>query len=101
MNSHVEWLKNKPFVMIQIRFICKCKCRDFSRVQLFATPWAAARQAALSVGVSRQGYWSGLHFLLQGIFPTQVLNLSLLHLPHWRWIFTAESLGTEAQFMFV
>ena len=101
MNSHVEWLKKKSFVMIQIRFICKYKCRHFSRVQLFATPWAAVRQAALSMGFSGQGYWSGLHFLLQGIFPTQVLNLSLLHLPHWRWIFTAESLGTEAQLMLV
>ena len=25
----------------------------------------------------------GFHFLLQGIFPTQVLNLHLLHLLHW------------------
>ena len=28
---------------------------------------------------SRQEYWSGYHCLLQGIFPTQGLNLSLLH----------------------
>ena len=26
----------------------------------------------------------GCHFLLQGIFPTQELNLCLLHLLHWR-----------------
>ena len=32
----------------------------FSRVQLFATLWTAARQAPLSMGFSRQGYWSGL-----------------------------------------
>ena len=32
----------------------------------------------LSVGFPRQEYWSG-HFLLQGIFPTQVRNLCLLH----------------------
>ena len=31
-----------------------------SRVQLFATPWTAAYQAPLSVGVSRQEYWSGV-----------------------------------------
>ena len=31
-----------------------------SRVQLFATPWTAAYQAPLSVGVSRQEYWSRL-----------------------------------------
>ena len=31
----------------------------FSRVQLFATPWTVARQAPLSMGFSRQEYWSG------------------------------------------
>ena len=31
-----------------------------SRVPLFATPWTAARQAPLSMGFSRQEYWSGL-----------------------------------------
>ena len=31
-----------------------------SRVQLFATPWTVAHQAPLSMGVSRQEYWSGL-----------------------------------------
>ena len=28
---------------------------------------------------SRQGYWSGLPFLFQGIFPTQKSNLGLLY----------------------
>ena len=31
-----------------------------SPVRLFATPWTAARQAPLSLGFSRQEYWSGL-----------------------------------------
>ena len=38
--------------------------RIISCVQLFATPWT--RQAPLSMGFSRQEYWSGWHFLLQG-----------------------------------
>ena len=42
-----------------------------SRVRPFAVPLAAARQAPLSMGLSRQGYWSGLPFPLQGTFPTQ------------------------------
>ena len=50
----------------------------FSRVQLFVTPWTVARQSALSMGFSRQEYWSGGHALFQGIFPTQGLNLCLL-----------------------
>ena len=33
-----------------------------SRVQLFATPWAEARQDPLSMEFSRQEYWSGLPF---------------------------------------
>ena len=50
----------------------------------FATPWTICSPPGFSVhGFSRQEYWSGLHFLFQGIFPTQVLNpwflLSLLH----------------------
>ena len=32
----------------------------FSRVRLFATLWTVALQAPLSVGLSRQEYWSGL-----------------------------------------
>ena len=34
----------------------------FSRVRLYATPWTAAHQAPLSLGFSRQEYWSGLPF---------------------------------------
>ena len=36
--------------------------QSFSRVRLFATPWTVAHQAPLSMGFSRQGYWSGLPF---------------------------------------
>ena len=46
----------------------------FSHVQLFATPWTVAYQTLLSMGFSRQEYWSGFHFLLQGIFPIQGSN---------------------------
>ena len=30
----------------------------FSHVQLFVTPWTIARQAPLSLGFTRQEYWS-------------------------------------------
>ena len=33
-----------------------------SRVRLFATLWTGAYQAPLSMGFSRQEYWSGLPF---------------------------------------
>ena len=32
----------------------------FNFVQLFATPWTVGSQAPLSMGFSRQEYWSGL-----------------------------------------
>ena len=32
----------------------------FSHVHLFATPWTVALQVLLSMGFSRQKYWSGL-----------------------------------------
>ena len=35
-------------------------------------------------GISQQEYWSALHFLFQGIFPTQGSNLRLLCLLHWQ-----------------
>ena len=40
----------------------KWKCYSLSHVQLFATPWTTARHAPLSMGFSRQEYWSGLLF---------------------------------------
>ena len=51
----------------------------FSRIRLFATPWTIAYQASLSMGFSRQEYWSELPFILQEIFLTQGLNPGLLH----------------------
>ena len=34
-----------------------------------ATPWTVAHQAPLSMGFSRQGYWSGLPFPFPGDLP--------------------------------
>ena len=45
-------------------------------------PSTVASQAPLSMGFSRQEYWTGLHFLLQRIFPTQGLILHRLCLLH-------------------
>ena len=45
----------------------KVKVKSLSRVQLSATPWTATYQAPLSMGFSRQEYWSGVHCLLHKI----------------------------------
>ena len=44
-------------------------CWAFSRVQLCVTPWTVAHQAPLSMGFSRQEYWSGLPFPSPGDLP--------------------------------
>jgi len=55
----------------------------FSRDWLFVTPWTVARQASLSMGFSRQEYWSGLPFLPPqnlphpGIEPTSLSSPAL------------------------
>ena len=39
-----------------------CVLSHFSLVRLLVTPWAVASEAPLSMGFSRQEYWSGLPF---------------------------------------
>ena len=40
-----------------------------SHVPLFAASWTVACQASLSIGFSRQEYWSGLPYLPPGDLP--------------------------------
>ena len=54
------------------------KVKLLSRVLLFAIPWTVACHAPSPKGLSRQEYWLGCHFLLQGIFLTQGSNPGLL-----------------------
>ena len=37
-------------------YMCVCMLRCFSRVRLFVALWTVARQAPLSMGLSRQEY---------------------------------------------
>ena len=45
------------------------KVKSLGRILLFATPWTIAYQASLSMGFSRQEYWSGLPFPSPGDLP--------------------------------
>ena len=49
--------------------MCVCVCVCVSRVLLFSTPWTVAHQASLSMGFSKQAYWSGLPFPSPGYLP--------------------------------
>ena len=57
---------------------CCLHTKSFSCVWLFVMLWTVAHQAPLSMGFSRQEYWSGCHALLQGIFLTPRLNPHIL-----------------------
>ena len=50
------------------------KVKSFSRVRLFATPWTVAYQAPLSMGFSRQEYWSGVPLPSPGELPNPGTN---------------------------
>ena len=58
MKKGILWYSNK-----------KVKMKLFSRVRLFATLWTVAHEAPLSMGFSRQEYWSGLPFPAPGHLP--------------------------------
>ena len=49
--------------------MCVCVLSRFSHVRLFETLWIAACQTPLSMGFSRQEYWSGLPFPPPGNLP--------------------------------
>ena len=70
----------------------KVKVKSLSHIWVFETPWTAAYQAPLSVGVSRQEYWSGLPLPSPGTQQTQ---------KKWLWnltiIFWASSMISRAQ----
>ena len=50
-------------------YLLKVKVKLLSHVQLFATPWTIAYQTSLTMGFSRQEYWSGLPFPSPGDLP--------------------------------
>ena len=60
----------------------KVKVTSLCRVRLLATPWTAAYQAPLSMGFSRQEYWSGVPL------PSPNIDISLEEL----WLCVSTSL---------
>ena len=74
-------------------YVCACVFSGFSHARLFATRWTVARQASLSLGISRPEYWSGLPFPPLGDLPnpgiepvsavSPALQANSLPLRHW------------------
>ena len=71
--------------------------KSLQSCQTLCDPVDCSLPASLSMGFSRQEYWSGLPFPLQEIFLTQELNLCLLCLPALATGFFPTSAAWEAQ----
>ena len=57
---------------------------SLSHVRLFATTWSLTHQVPLSVGFSREEYWSGLPFPTPRDLPSPGMELHLRRLLHWQ-----------------
>ena len=70
--NHRDKYPSPPFI---------CSVCSLSHVQLFAAPETATHQAPLSMGFSRQEYWSGLptsgNLPDSGIKPASLVSLAL------------------------
>ena len=73
-----------------------CVLRHFSCVQLFATPWTVAHKAPLSMGFSRQEYWSGLPCPSPGDLPEPGIKPESLTSPALAGRFFTTSIVWEA-----
>ena len=72
------------------------QAQSLSHVRFFATPWTVAHQAPLSMGFSRQEYWSGFPFASPGDLPNPGIQPIISYtgrrvLYHW---VTREALST-------
>ena len=77
--SGLQWMKHYPPYRVQPplpRPLIEGCCLLLNFVQLLVTPWNLARKAPLSVGFSRQRYWSGFPFPYPGDFPHPVIQLA-------------------------
>ena len=65
----------KNMEKLTLRFTDVCMLSRFSCVQFFVTPWTVAHQAPLSMGFSRQEYWSGVSCPPLGNLPDPGIEL--------------------------
>ena len=78
-------------------FMHACMLICFSHVLVFVTLWNVAHQAPLSMGFSRQEYWSGLPCLPPGDPPDPGIKPASLTSPALAGKFLTTSPSWEAQ----
>ena len=69
MSIDVIMIDDQISKLMGLTILRACMLSRFSRVRLFVIPWIVACQALLSMGFSRQEYWSGLPFPPPGDLP--------------------------------
>ena len=87
-NLYVSWFFSSKTLQVLLTLLkilaCMCVISHFSRIWLFATLWTVAHQASLSIGFSRQDYWSGLLCSPPGNLPNPGIEPSSLTSPAWQ-----------------
>ena len=90
INPHLprnHWVTTPPLTAgsnsTSLRALSHCCACLLSCVGPFATPWTAAHQAPLPMGLSRQEYWSGLPFPSPGHLPDPGIELEFPVSPPW------------------
>ena len=84
--SHMSQLKISQATRTMQDPVCHswdpaCVCMHFSHVRLFATLWTVGRQTPLSMGFSRQEYWSELPCSFPGDLPNPGIKPSSFMFP--------------------
>ena len=69
MNTYVHAETHTQMIVSVYVCVCVCVLSHFSHVCLFVTLWTVTHQAPLSMGFSRQEYWSELPCPLPGDLP--------------------------------
>jgi len=78
LHSHLTRLdsvENSEKIPFLFSFFCLALLNCFSHVWPFVTPWTEACLAPLSMGFSREEYWSGLSFPPPGDLPNPGIEL--------------------------
>ena len=76
------WYCYDPKYRIRSLYNVPLLCCVITRVPLSVTPWTVACQVPLSMGLSRQEYWSGLLFSPPGDLSDPSIELLS---PAWGW----------------
>ena len=69
MKACFLWMAGRTAACFSLKSRVPCVCQSLSRIRLFVSPWTVAHQVPLSMGFSRQEYWSRLPFPSPGDLP--------------------------------